>query len=116
MKLPGSARSARVAEVVEQNVNQFEHDNPEWMQVFEAVESLNRTLLRHDLLQNPDVAHGYVVLQEALSALAGDELVANYWRARKALILRACPAAQEIENEIPTGVRQAFYRQVTKEA
>jgi hypothetical protein len=98
-------------------VSQLEHDNPEWKQVFEAVESLNRTLLRHDLLQKPDLAHGYVVLQEAISALAGDELVANYWRARKALILRACPeAAQALDADVPDDVRRSFHRQVAKES
>jgi GrpB-like predicted nucleotidyltransferase (UPF0157 family) len=95
-------------------MSQFAHDHPQWKRVFAAVESLNQTLQRHDLLRNPDLAHEYVNLQETLAELAGDELVASYWRARKAIILRACPEAQELATELPPGVRQAFHRQVSK--
>jgi hypothetical protein len=93
---------------------QATHENPAWKKVFDAIERLHQTLHRHDLLQMPDIAHDYVVFQEALAVLGGDDLVARYWRARKAMILRACPQAAGPHKGISKSERRAFVRQMTK--
>ncbi|HDR9103425.1 TPA: hypothetical protein QDB04_000145 [Burkholderia vietnamiensis] len=93
------------------------NENPAWVRVFEALEKFHQTLHHHDLLQMPDIAHDYVVLQEALAVLGGDDLVARYWRARKEMILHACPeAAGPRKHSLPKSALRAFVRQMSKEA
>lgn len=95
-------------------MSQFAHDNPLWQRVFEAVETLHQTLNGHGMLLKPDIAHDYAALQEALAELGGDNHVAQYWGARKQLILRASPEANVERPSVTVQVQKAFYRQACK--
>lgn len=57
----------------------------EWLNVFESLESLRKTLEAYNLLVNhPEVKHDLVVLLSRLEAVRGDTLFADFWRAQHA--------------------------------
>ncbi|KVP96492.1 hypothetical protein WJ97_11420 [Burkholderia ubonensis] len=103
-------------------MSQETKNSPQWMNVSNAMEALHQTLKHHDLFEtHPDIAHDYVVLQEAMAVLEGDELVIRYWRARMAVILSKHPnpkARQAAPNRsgVSCSVRRSYLRQETKSA
>lgn len=61
-------------------------------QVCAAMAALHNTLARHELFEAyPDLAHDYMVMQEALAAFEGDAVAIKYWRARRARLLTHNP-------------------------
>ena len=89
-------------------------------QVHTAMMALHRTLLRHELFEaHPDIAHDYVVLQEALAVLEGDNVAVQYWRARKTRLLTTHPDLKKRQHAqkpqvVVRAVRCSYLRQETK--